>query len=79
MTLKRLRSTGMALLCVTAQAALAGMAYAVGRPAPGTDAALPGKTINYGMSIGVVVAIVVAIASGIWWYLSRASKSKDGR
>lgn len=76
MTPKGWKTAGGALLLWHA---LAGLAHAVGRPAPGTDATLPGKTINYGMSIGVIVAIVVAIASGIWWYLTHASKSKDGR
>lgn len=53
----------------------AATAHAVSRPAAGTDATLNGEPPNYTRTIVIVVAIVVAIVTALWFYLARNSRS----
>lgn len=60
-------------------AAGARVALAVGKPPPGANAAIEGKTEVSAVTIGLVVVAAVAIATGIWWYLTHAQKDKSGK
>lgn len=60
-------------------AADAAVALAVGKPPPGADAAIEGKTEVSVVTIALVVAAAVAVVTGIWWYLAHARKDKSGK